>query len=42
MELAIDTDRQVLAALVMNLLQNAFKFTRPRTTVTLRVAATRR
>jgi signal transduction histidine kinase len=34
---AIEADRQVLAAVVMNLLQNAFKFTRPRTTVTLRV-----
>jgi signal transduction histidine kinase len=32
-------DRQVLAAVVANLLQNAFKFTRPGTTVTLRVAA---
>jgi signal transduction histidine kinase len=32
---AIEADRQVLAAVVMNLLQNAFKFTRPRTTVTL-------
>ena len=30
---------QVLAAVVGNLLQNAFKFTRPRTTVTLRVNA---
>jgi signal transduction histidine kinase len=36
---AIEADRQVLAAAVGNLLQNAFKFTRPRTTVTLRVAA---
>jgi signal transduction histidine kinase len=35
----IEADRQVLAAVVMNLLQNAFKFTRPRTTVTLRVGA---
>ena len=33
----IEADRQVLAAAVGNLLQNAFKFTRPRTTVTLRV-----
>ncbi len=32
-------DRQVLAAVVGNLLQNAFKFTRPGTTVTLRVGA---
>jgi signal transduction histidine kinase len=37
---AIEADRQVLAAVVGNLLQNAFKFTRPRTTVTLRVGAT--
>ena len=37
MGLAIDADRQVLAAVVGNLLQNAFKFTRPGTTVTLRV-----
>jgi signal transduction histidine kinase len=36
---AIEADRQVLAAVVMNVLQNAFKFTRPRTTVTLRVEA---
>ncbi len=35
--LAIEADQQVLAAVVGNLLQNAFKFTRPRTTVTLRV-----
>jgi signal transduction histidine kinase len=35
--LAIASDRQVLAAVVGNLLQNAFKFTRPGTTVTLRV-----
>jgi signal transduction histidine kinase len=37
--LAIEADRQVLRAVVMNLLQNAFKFTRPLTTVTLRVGA---
>jgi len=37
--LAIDADRQVLAAVVMNVLQNAVKFTRPRSTVTLRVVA---
>lgn len=36
---AIDADRQVLAAVVGNLLQNAFKFTRPLTHVTLRVSA---
>jgi signal transduction histidine kinase len=35
----IEADRQVVAAVVGNLLQNAFKFTRPRTTVTLRVEA---
>ena len=37
--LVIAADRQVLAAVVGNLLQNAFKFTRPRTSVTLRVGA---
>jgi len=37
---AIEADRQVLAAVVMNVLQNAFKFTRPGTTVTLRVGVT--
>jgi signal transduction histidine kinase len=36
---AIEADRQVLAAVVGNLLQNAFKFTRPGTTVTLSVGA---
>jgi signal transduction histidine kinase len=35
----IHADRQVLAAVVRDLLQNAFKFTRPSTTVTLRVGA---
>jgi signal transduction histidine kinase len=38
-DVAIEADRQVLAAVMMNLLENAFKFTRPRTTVTLRVGA---
>jgi signal transduction histidine kinase len=38
-EVSIEADRQILAAVVANLLQNAFKFTRPETTVTLRVAA---
>ena len=38
-ELAIEADRQVLAAVVGNLLQNAFKFTRAHSTVTLRVGA---
>jgi signal transduction histidine kinase len=37
--LAIEADRQVLATVVMNLLQNAFMFTRPCGTVTLRVGA---
>ena len=35
--MTIDGDRQVLTAVVGNLLQNAFKFTRPHSTVTLRV-----
>jgi len=35
----IQADRQILAAVVGNLLQNAFKFTRPQSTVTLRVGA---
>ena len=38
-DVEIEADRQVLTAVVMNLLQNAFKFTRPHTTVTLRVGA---
>jgi signal transduction histidine kinase len=36
----IEADRQVLTAVVMNLLQNAFKFTKPGTIVVLRVRAT--
>jgi hypothetical protein len=36
---AVVADRQVLAAVVGNLLQNAFKFTRPQTAVTLSVRA---
>jgi signal transduction histidine kinase len=36
-ELMILADRQVLGAVVVNLLQNAFKFTKPSSTVTLRV-----
>ena len=32
--LAIDADEPVLAAVVLNRLQDAFKFTRPQTTVT--------
>lgn len=39
-ELTIKFDRQILEAVVGNLLQNAFKFTRPRSTVILSVAAT--
>jgi signal transduction histidine kinase len=35
--LAIEADKQILAAVIGNLLQNAFKFTRPHSTVTLRV-----
>ncbi len=38
-DVAVEADREVLAAVVANLLQNAFKFTRPNTTVTLRVVA---
>ena len=37
--LAIEADQQIIAAVVGNLLQNAFKFTRPHGPVTLRVAA---
>lgn len=37
---AIDADRPILAAAIANLLQNAFKFTRPGTTVRLRTTAT--
>lgn len=37
--LEIHADRQVLMAVVMNLLQNALKFTRPKSTVTLRAGA---
>ena len=38
-DLAIEVDQQTLAAVVGNLLQNGFKFTRPTTTVTLSVGA---
>lgn len=38
--LAISADRQVLNSVMVNVLQNAFKFTRPATTVTLRVNTT--
>jgi signal transduction histidine kinase len=37
---SVAADRPVLAAVVANLLQNAFKYTRPGTTVTLRGSAT--
>ena len=37
--LAVEANHQVLAAVIGNLLQNAFKFTRPHGTITLRVAA---
>jgi signal transduction histidine kinase len=36
---AIEADQQILTAVVGNLLQNAFKFTKPQSTVTLRVDA---
>ena len=36
---AVEADRDILAAVVGNLLQNAFKFTKPGTTVTLSVRA---
>jgi signal transduction histidine kinase len=35
----VHADRQILSAMVVNLLQNAFKFTHPQTTVVLRVNA---
>jgi signal transduction histidine kinase len=38
-DLVIDVDRQVMSAVLTNVLQNAFKFTRPRSLVELRVAA---
>lgn len=38
-EVIVNADRAILAATVSNLLQNAFKFTRPGTTVTLRGCA---
>jgi signal transduction histidine kinase len=37
--LVVEADRQILTAVVINLLQNAFKFTRPGTTVVLRAGA---
>lgn len=38
-EVTVHADRQILTAVVVNLLQNAFKFTRPRTKVALGVIA---
>jgi signal transduction histidine kinase len=38
-DVAVKADRQVFAAIVTNLIQNAFKYTRPHTTVTLGVVA---
>lgn len=38
-DVAIKVDRESLAAVIVNLLQNAFKFTRPGSRVTLRVRA---
>src|SRR5579871_1389968 len=38
-DISVDVDRQILAAVVGNLVQNAFKFTRARSVVTLRVHA---
>jgi signal transduction histidine kinase len=37
--LAVEADRQILSAVVMNLIQNAVKFTRPLTAVTLQVGS---
>jgi signal transduction histidine kinase len=37
-DVLVEADQQVLTAVVMNLLQNAFKFTRPGTSVVLRVS----
>jgi signal transduction histidine kinase len=36
---SIEADRHILAAVLTNVLQNAFKFTRPHTSVALRVGA---
>ncbi len=38
-DIVVEADRQVLGSVIRNLLHNAFKFTRPGTSVTLRVAA---
>lgn len=39
-KLAVETDRQILSSIVSNLLQNAFKYTRPHTHVWLHTHAT--
>lgn len=39
-DMAVKADRQILMTAMMNLLQNALKFSRPGATVTLRVSAT--
>jgi signal transduction histidine kinase len=39
-ELAVETDRQVLSSIISNLLQNAFKYTRPHSHVWLHVRTT--
>ena len=39
-ELTVETDRQILSSIVSNLLQNAFKYTRPHTHVWLHTHAT--
>jgi signal transduction histidine kinase len=39
-EVAVDVDRQVIAGAIANLMQNAFKFSRPEGHVTLRTAVT--
>jgi signal transduction histidine kinase len=38
-DVSVEADRQILGAALGNVLQNAFKFTRPQTTVTLHVGA---
>lgn len=39
-ELTLEADRQILSSIISNLLQNAFKYTRPHTHVWLRIHAT--
>jgi signal transduction histidine kinase len=38
-ELAVEVDQQILSSVVFNLLQNAFKFSPPRSTITMTVGA---